>query len=118
MTVTVSCGANVKASGVVCCLRFCASGPATVSSVFGQLKVTDKSNEISAIPQLLHVLELAGCIVTIDAMGCQTEIARTIIQQNADYLLAVKANQGQFYQDVQDLFAGCQEVNFQDVPHD
>lgn len=86
--------------------------------VLGQLKVTDKSNEIPAIPQLLHILELTGCIVTIDAMGCQTEIAKAIVQQKADYLLAVKANQGQLYQDVQDLFAGCREVNFQDVPHD
>jgi predicted transposase YbfD/YdcC len=86
--------------------------------VLGQLKVTDKSNEIPAIPQLLQVLELTGCIVTIDAIGCQTEIATAIVQRNADYLLAVKENQKQLYQDVQDLFAGCQEANFRDVPHD
>ncbi len=86
--------------------------------VLGQRKVKNKSNEITAIPQLLHVLELAGCIVTIDAIGCQTKIAETIVQQNADYLLAVKENQGQLYQDIQDLFAGCREVNFRDVPHD
>jgi predicted transposase YbfD/YdcC len=86
--------------------------------VLGQRKVKDKSNEITAIPPLLRVLELAGCIVTIDAIGCQTEIADVIVQQNADYLLAVKENQGQLYQDVQDLFAGCREVNFRDVPHD
>lgn len=86
--------------------------------VLGQRKVKDKSNEITAIPQLLRLLELAGCIVTIDAMGCQTEIVETIVQQNADYLVAVKENQGQLYQDVQDLFAGCREVNFRDVPHD
>ena len=86
--------------------------------VLGQRKITDKSNEITAIPPLLRVLELAGCIVTIDAIGCQTKIADVIVQQNADYLLAVKANQGQLYQDVQDLFAGCREVNFRNVPHD
>ena len=86
--------------------------------VLGQRKVKDKSNEITAIPELLRVLELTGCIVTIDAIGCQTEIAETIVQHNADYLLAVKENQGQLYQDVQDLFAGCREVNFRDVPHD
>jgi predicted transposase YbfD/YdcC len=86
--------------------------------VLGQWKITDKSNEIPAIPQLLHLLELAGCIVTLDAMGCQTEIATTIVQQHADYLLAVKANQGQLYQEVQDLFDGCHEVHFQEVPHD
>ncbi len=86
--------------------------------VLGQRKIKDKSNEITAIPQLLRVLELAGCIVTIDAIGCQTKIAETIVQQKADYLLAVKENQGQLYQEVQDLFAGCREVGFRDVPHD
>jgi predicted transposase YbfD/YdcC len=86
--------------------------------VLGQRKVKDKSNEITAIPPLLRMLELAECIVTIDAIGCQTEIAEVIVQQNADYLLAVKENQGQLYQDIQDLFAGCREANFRDVPHD
>lgn len=86
--------------------------------VLGQRKVKDKSNEITAIPPLLRLLELAGCVVTIDAIGCQTEIADVIVQRNADYLLAVKENQGQLYQDIQDLFAGCREVNFRDVPHD
>lgn len=86
--------------------------------VLGQVKVNDKSNEITAIPELLRLLELTGCIVTIDAMGCQTEIAETIVQQKADYLLAVKENQGQLYQDVQDLFTECQKASFQGVPHD
>lgn len=86
--------------------------------VLGQVKVNDKSNEITAIPELLRLLELTGCIVTIDAMGCQTEIAETIVQQKADYLLAVKENQGQLYQDVQDLFTECQKAGFQGVPHD
>ncbi len=86
--------------------------------VLGQRKVKNKSNEMTAIPPLLRVLELAGGIVTIDAIGCQTEIVETIVQQNIDYLLAVKENQGQLYQDIQDLFAGCREVNFRDVPHD
>ncbi len=62
--------------------------------VLGQVKVADKSNEITAIPQLLQVLELAGCLVTIDAIGCQKEIAQTIVDQKADYLLEVKENQG------------------------
>jgi hypothetical protein len=52
-----------------------------------------KSNEISAIPELLHVLAVEGCVVTIDAMGCQTEIAEKIINQQADYMLTVKGNQ-------------------------
>ena len=60
----------------------------------GQVKVDDKSNEITAIPKLLKVLAIKGCIVTIDAMGCQTAIAEKIIEKKADYILAVKGNQG------------------------
>ncbi len=60
--------------------------------VLGQLKVADKSNEITAVPELLRALELAGCIVTTDAMGCQKKIAREIIEADADYVLALKGN--------------------------
>ena len=84
----------------------------------GQGKVEEKSNEITAIPKLLQLLELAGCIVTIDAMGCQKEIAQQIIEAQADYLLAVKKNQGQLYEDVRDLFEGAQEFDFEGVPYD
>jgi len=62
--------------------------------VLGQLRVEDKANEIGALPKLLRVLELAGCIVTIDAIGCQRSIAREIIEADADYVLALKGNQG------------------------
>ena len=72
----------------------------------GQVKTDQKSNEITAIPRLLELLELNGCIVTIDAMGCQKEIAQGILDRGADYLLAVKENQGRLYQDVRDLFDG------------
>ena len=61
--------------------------------VLGQLKVADKSNEITAVPELLRVLELSGCIVTLDAMGCQKKIAKEIIEADADYVLALKGNQ-------------------------
>ena len=70
----------------------------------GQRKVAEKSNEITAIPELLKVLALNGCIVTIDAMGCQKEIAQTICDQQADYVLALKENQETLYQDTVDLF--------------
>jgi predicted transposase YbfD/YdcC len=60
--------------------------------VLGQLKVSDKSNEITALPKLLRVLELSGCIVTVDAMGCQKKIAREIQEADADYVLALKGN--------------------------
>ena len=68
--------------------------------VLGQQKTNQKSNEITAIPKLLKLLELNGCIVSIDAMGCQTKIARQIRNQGADYVLALKANQRQLYEDV------------------
>jgi len=72
--------------------------------VLGQVKVDDKSNEITAIPELLRLLTLPGCIVTLDAMGCQTEIAAQIVAQGADYVLALKENQGQLYREVARLF--------------
>ncbi len=72
--------------------------------VLGQRKVDEKSNEISAIPQLLKVLYLKGAIVTIDAMGCQKEIVSQIISQEADYVITLKKNQGGLYQRVDDLF--------------
>ena len=84
----------------------------------GQAKVEEKSNEITAIPKLLQLLELSGCIVTIDAMGCQKEIAREIVEAQADYLLAVKENQGQLHEDVRDLFQGAEEFDFEGVLYD
>jgi hypothetical protein len=63
----------------------------------GQVTVDEKSNEITAIPKLLKMLEISGSLVTIDAMGCQTTIAKTIIDSNADYVLAVKKNQPTLY---------------------
>jgi hypothetical protein len=62
--------------------------------VLGQRKVDEKSNEISAIPKLLNALELAGTVFTIDAIGCQREIAAQIVGKKADYVLALKGNQG------------------------
>jgi predicted transposase YbfD/YdcC len=72
--------------------------------VLGQLKTEEKSNEITAIPELLKVLEVQGCIVTIDAMGCQKAIAQQIVGQGGDYVLALKANQGTLHAAVEQLF--------------
>jgi predicted transposase YbfD/YdcC len=72
--------------------------------VLGQRKVDKKSNEITAIPQLLKVLYLKGAIVTIDVMGCQKDIVSQIIEKEADYVIALKKNQGGLYQRVDDLF--------------
>ena len=85
--------------------------------VLGQVKVNDKSNEITAIPELLSLLELAGCIVTIDAMGCQTAIAARIVEKDADYVLAVKDNQENLHQDIQELFAYAAETAFADCDY-
>jgi predicted transposase YbfD/YdcC len=72
--------------------------------VLGQRKVDDKSNEITAIPKLLKALELSGAVVTIDAIGCQKSIASQIVEQRADYILAVKENQPSLLADIKDSF--------------
>ena len=76
--------------------------------VLGQEKTAEKSNEITAIPALLEVLSIKGCIITIDAMGCQKEIASKIISQQGDYLLSLKGNQGNLHSSVKDFFEGTQ----------
>jgi predicted transposase YbfD/YdcC len=78
--------------------------------VLGQVKVAEKSNEIVAIPALLALLAIEGAIVTIDAMGCQREIAQQILDKKADYILALKGNQGSLREDVE-LFAAEQKAN-------
>ena len=88
------------------------------SIVVGQTKVSDRSNEITAIPHLLRMLEVSGCIVTIDAMGCQKEIAATIIERGADYVLSAKKNQPRLYEDVQETFAYAREDGSAGVAHD
>ena len=85
--------------------------------VLGQRKVDDKSNEITAIPELLKLLEITGCIVTIDAIGTQTEIAKTIIDSGGDYLLSVKDNQGHLLDDIEYLFTVDAAKGFEQVPH-
>ena len=86
--------------------------------VLGQVKVDDKSNEITAIPALLQVLDLAGCIVTIDAIGTQTAVAETVIAKKADYNLAVKKNQGQLYEDLEATFHGMEQEPCRTTVHD
>ena len=84
--------------------------------VLGQVKVADKSNEIVAIPKLLEMMAIEGAVVTIDAIGCQRDIAEQILRQKADYVLALKGNQGTLHEDVK-LFAAEQKANgFKDTP--
>jgi predicted transposase YbfD/YdcC len=84
--------------------------------VLGLVKVEENSNEITAIPRLLQLLDLTGCLVTVDALGTQTEIARQIVEQGGDYLLAVKENQGHLYADLEYLFQLERQQDFQHSP--
>mgnify|MGYP005859171001 CR=1 FL=1 len=84
--------------------------------VLGQVKVDANSNEITAIPRLLQMLDLKGCLVTIDAIGTQTEIAEQIVEQGGDYLLAVKENQGHLYEDLEYLFQLEGQQDFHESP--
>jgi predicted transposase YbfD/YdcC len=86
--------------------------------VLGQRKVHEKSNEITAIPDLLAVLDLAGAVVSIDAMGCQTAIAHQIVEQQGDYVLALKGNQGNLHEDVAQLFDQARQHCFRGLEHD
>jgi predicted transposase YbfD/YdcC len=86
--------------------------------VLGQRKVNQKSNEITAIPELLGVLDLIGATVSIDAMGCQTAIAQQIVAQQGDYVLALKGNQGNLFEDVVQLFDQARQQRFRGIEHD
>jgi predicted transposase YbfD/YdcC len=86
--------------------------------VLGQLKVDDKSNEITAIPKLLRLLDLQGAIVTMDAMGCQKEIARAITAQGADDVLALKENHQTLYDDVKLFLDDAKATAFSGIDHE
>jgi predicted transposase YbfD/YdcC len=85
--------------------------------VLGQLATEEKSNEITAIPALIGLLDLRGATVTIDAMGTQKEIAKAIVEQDADYILAVKGNQGNLHEQIVEFFKGAGSETFQGVAH-
>ena len=86
--------------------------------VLGQTEVAADANEITAIPDLLEMLELSGCIVTIDAIGCQKTIAQQITESDADYVLALKQNQPQLHETVETMFTLEKQNGFADVAHD
>lgn len=86
--------------------------------MLGQVPVEADSNEIPAIPEVLALLDITGCTVTLDAMGTQTEIARQIIDQGGDYVLAVKKNQGHLYEDLSALFDGFEQAEYAGIAFD
>jgi predicted transposase YbfD/YdcC len=88
------------------------------SVVLGQEKVDEKSNEITAIPRLLEMLDIKGCIITIDSMGCQKDIAAQILAKKGDYILGLKGNQGNLHDDVDVFFTTALHTEFMDIEHD
>ena len=86
--------------------------------VLGQEATAEKSNEITAIPKLLERLDVKGCIVTLDAMGCQTAIAKQIVERQGDYVLGLKDNQPLLLEAVEDYFTVARTHHFKHTPHD
>lgn len=103
------CGAKVNGKSPIHMVSAWASKN---NVALGQVKVSEKSNEITAIPNLIENLAIEGAIITIDAMGCQKEIAKKIKSKNADYVLALKENQAELLQEVQDEFRFSKMVDF------
>ena len=89
-----------------------------VSVVLGQVVCQEKSNEITAIPALLKILDLEGCIVTIDAMGCQKEIVKEIVGGGADYVISLKGNQGALHQEIKDYLDWAERTGFKDIKYE
>lgn len=85
--------------------------------ILGQVKTEEKSNEITAIPELIESLDVSGAVITIDAMGCQKEIARKIINKGGDYVLALKGNQESISDEVQNFFEQARAIDFEGVSH-
>ena len=88
------------------------------SVVLGQVKCEEKSNEITAIPELLKILDLEDCIVTIDAIGCQKEIVTQIVEKRADYVISLKGNQENLYKGIKDYLDWAQRQGFRDISYD
>jgi predicted transposase YbfD/YdcC len=100
------------------CLHLVSAWAAEGRLTLAQVAVADKSNEITAIPQLLKVLDLEGALVSIDAIGCQKEIAQQVLASGGDYLLAVKDNQPTLRADIAAAFADAQRRDFAGVEHE
>ncbi|MEI8190688.1 MAG: ISAs1 family transposase, partial [candidate division NC10 bacterium] len=106
-----------RASGKAC-IHLVSAWVCEVHTVFGQLAVDDKSNEITAIPKLLDMLNLKKAVVTIDAIGCQTQIARKVKEKGGDYVLSLKGNQGSLHEDVALFLDDAISRDFAGIEHD
>ena len=99
-------------------LRMVSAWASAQRVVLGQVKTEEKSNEITAIPELLSLLDVSGCIVTIDAMGCQTKIVEQIVDQKGDYVVSLKGNQGNLHKDIKDYFYWAEKRGFKEIEYD
>lgn len=88
------------------------------SVVLGQVTCEEKSNEITAIPALLKILDLEGCVVTIDAMGCQKEIVKEIVKKGADYVISLKGNQGNLHYDIKEYLDWAERIGFKEIKYE
>lgn len=86
--------------------------------VLGQVKCEEKSNEITAIPELFKILNLEGCLVTIDAIGCQKEIVKEIVEKKADYVISLKGNQENLHKDIKDYLDWAERIGFKEISYD
>jgi predicted transposase YbfD/YdcC len=107
-------GKTVRGSG----LHIVSAWAGEEEIVLGQVAVDEKSNEITAIPKLLELIDIGGATVTIDAMGCQGAIAKKIREKGGDYILAVKDNQKTLHQDIRDYFEGLERGDIRELPED
>lgn len=101
---------GAKSHGVKSAFHMVSAWSCESNMVLGQLRVNEKSNEITALPKLIELLEIENCIITIDAMGCQTDIADKIIEKKADYVLAVKGNQPKLLEEIEDEFRFAKDI--------
>ena len=88
------------------------------SVVLGQVRCEEKSNEITEIPELLKILDLEGCCVTIDAIGCQKETVKQVAEKGADYVISLKGNQGNLHQDITDYLDWAERIGFKEISYD
>ena len=109
---------SLDRAGGRACIHLVSAWVCEDHAVFGQLAVDDKSNEITAIPKLLEMLKLKGSTVTIDAIGCQKEIARQVKEKGGEYVLALKGNQGTLHEDVTIFLDDALAHDFAGVKHD
>jgi len=106
------CGSRSTKFGKRSALHLVSAWSSQMQISLGQVRTHEKSNEITAIPELLNLLMIEGCIITIDAMGCQKEIAALIIEKKANYVLALKKNHGDFHEEVETYFNDVEKSNF------